>query len=113
MAMHLPPDLEDSIRERIASGRFDDESDVIREALVALDEREQERLMGLRAKIRVGFEQPGGYELTEALMDELERESEERFLHGEEPGTCPLSGVSPSFLASCCTPTYPAGHPFS
>lgn len=43
--------------------------------------------MVLKEKIKAGFEQPGGYEVTEALMDELERESEERFLHGDEPGT--------------------------
>lgn len=87
MTMHLPPELEASNRERVSDGRFGDESDVIREALFALDERDQGRLMVLKEKIRVGFEQPGGYEVTEALMDELERESEERFLHGEEPGT--------------------------
>lgn len=86
MTMHLPPDLEASIRERVSHGRFDDEGDVIREALVALDERDQERHKALSAKIKAGFEQPGGYEFTEALMDELEHESEERFLHGEEPG---------------------------
>jgi len=87
MTMHLPPDLEARIRERVSHGRFGDESEVIREALVALDERDQQRLMVLKEKIKAGFEQPGGYEVTEALMDKLERESEERFLHGDEPGT--------------------------
>ncbi len=97
MTMHLPPDLEARIRERVSRGRFGDESEVIREALFALDERDQERLMALQEKIKAGFEQPGGYEVTEALMDELERESEERFLRGEEPGTCPSPGTLLSF----------------
>ena len=48
MTMHLPPDLEARIRARVANGSFNDESDVIREALIALDERDKERLIELR-----------------------------------------------------------------
>jgi putative addiction module CopG family antidote len=91
MTVQLPADLEASIKQRVASGRFDDEVDVIREAMKALGAHEHQRLLRLRALVREGFESGDGVELTTELMDEIEREAEEAYQRGErpDPDVCP------------------------
>ncbi len=55
MTLTLSPQLEELIRSKVASGRYRDADEVMREALELLDEREQtERL---RAALAIGFEQ--------------------------------------------------------
>jgi putative addiction module CopG family antidote len=85
MTVQLPADLEASIQRKVASGRFGDEVEVIREALGALDAREHERFLRLRSLVRDGFESGEGVELTPELMDEIQREAEEAFRRGEQP----------------------------
>ena len=80
MTIHLPADLEEAIREKVAAGRFGDEAELMREALDALDAREHDRFELLREKIRAGFEQPGVVVLSPELMDEIDREGE--LVHG-------------------------------
>jgi putative addiction module CopG family antidote len=93
MVIHVPADIEASIRERVESGEYPDETEVIRTALRALTAREQ-RLEEIRASIREGIasiERGEGIELTPELMDEIEREVEERVRRGDmpKPDVCP------------------------
>jgi antitoxin ParD1/3/4 len=92
--MRIPADLQASIREKVESGRYGDEAEVIREALDALDLRDRDRLDRLRAKIAEGFEaidRGEGIAWTPTLMDELEREAEEMYRQGKQPDpdVCP------------------------
>jgi putative addiction module CopG family antidote len=73
MTVNLPADIESAIREKIESGRFSDEADVIRAALELLDR--QERLEWLRQALAEG-EVGEPMEFTEVLMDRLEAEAE-------------------------------------
>jgi putative addiction module CopG family antidote len=42
MKYELPPDVEQQLKERVASGRYASEADVLRDALAALESRDQE-----------------------------------------------------------------------
>jgi putative addiction module CopG family antidote len=93
MAIRVPDDLAASIRQKIETGRYRDETEVIRAALRSLDARE-ERAERLRASIAEGLaaiERGEGRELTPELMDEIEREADERIGLGLLPKTdvCP------------------------
>jgi len=55
MNVSLTPELEKMVAERVASGRYASASEVIREALRLLDERDQ--LNQLRQDVRLGLEQ--------------------------------------------------------
>jgi antitoxin ParD1/3/4 len=60
LTVTVPPELDAFIRDRIASGRFDTASDVVREGLTLLKGREREReavVAEIRAEIAVGLEQ--------------------------------------------------------
>lgn len=79
MTIHVPADLEVSIRQKVASGRYPDPAAVIRQGLRLLDAHEQ-RAVRLRASVAEGvaaIERGEGSELTPALMDEIEREADE------------------------------------
>ena len=74
----LTPELEAFVRDRVASGRFDTPSQVVREGLKLLEVREHEResvLADLRHEIAVGLEQARSGQLRdgEAFFDEVER----------------------------------------
>lgn len=42
MSFQLPPDLDDQVKERLATGQYESEDDVLRQALRALRWQEQE-----------------------------------------------------------------------
>jgi antitoxin ParD1/3/4 len=87
MTMRFPADVEASIRQKVESGRFGTETDVVRAALQLLDAREQ-RLHQLRASIAEGFaaiERGEGIELTPEVMEEIDREADEMVRLGQEP----------------------------
>ena len=93
MAMRLPADVETSIRNLISTGRFEDEAQVVREALRLLDRREQ-RFMELRASFQAGvaeYERGEAIELTDEDWDRLEQEAAERTARGipPKPDVCP------------------------
>jgi putative addiction module CopG family antidote len=50
MAHEFPPDVEEQLEERVASGRYPSKADVIREALLAL-KRQDDDLMAVRDAI--------------------------------------------------------------
>jgi putative addiction module CopG family antidote len=91
MSVTLTPRTEAEIRRWLETGRYADADAVVQTALEALEAQEQEKLDKLRALVLAGFASPSAGELTEELMDEIERSSEERFQRGEQPSpyVCP------------------------
>lgn len=92
MNVSLTPQLETMIRQRVESGRYNNASEVVREALRLLEEREQ--MEHLRSLLAVGLEQARRGELIEftpEYLEDLDRRVEERFLRGEvpNPDVCP------------------------
>jgi antitoxin ParD1/3/4 len=70
----LPPDVEDFVVSRVASGRYASEGEVIREGLRLLKEQEVAEA-SLRASVRMGLEQALRGELLdgEEVFESLER----------------------------------------
>jgi antitoxin ParD1/3/4 len=79
LKVSLPPDLDKFVESRVASGRYQSASDVIREGVQLLKERELSRQTALeevRLKIAVGLAQAARGELfdgEEACQDILEK----------------------------------------
>ncbi len=60
MDVSLTPDLEQRIHQKVESGRYPSASEVVREALRLLDERDQQQTLnweGLREEIQIGLDQ--------------------------------------------------------
>jgi antitoxin ParD1/3/4 len=92
MNVSLTPQLETMIRQRVESGRYNNASEVVREALRLLEDHE--RLQHLRSLLVVGLEQERRGELvdfTPELMNEIEREAEAAYRRGDlpDPDVCP------------------------
>ncbi len=86
MNVSLTPQLEAKIHERVESGRHASASEVAREALRLLEEREQ--LEHLRSLLEEALDEERRGELidfTPELVDDIARGARERFLRGEEP----------------------------
>ena len=80
------------IRQRVESGRYNNASEVVLEALRLLEEHEQ--VMHLRSLLAVGLEDERRGDLvdyTPELMDDIYREAGELFRRGVEPdpNVCP------------------------
>ena len=93
MAIQIPSDVEATIRAKVESGQYQDETDVLRTAMRLLEARD-ERISDVRALIAVGLESLGrgeGVEFTPELMDEIDREADEMIAHGLQPNpdVCP------------------------
>lgn len=93
MVIHVTPEIEADLRQRVESGEYADESEVLRTALRTLRAREQ-RIREIRASIEVGLveiESGGGHEWTPELMEEIRREAEEMIRLGRrpKPDVCP------------------------
>ena len=76
MNVSLTSELERFVHSRVASGRYQTASEVVRESLRLLEEREQAResaLEELRVKIRRGIEQADRGELLDgdAVLEEI------------------------------------------
>jgi antitoxin ParD1/3/4 len=70
MNFPLPRDLEDMIRAKVASGQYDSWSQVIREALILLEERDQTRVLRRDRLLRVlavGIDQANDRQLVDGL----------------------------------------------
>ena len=77
MNVSLTPELERLIHDRVSSGRYHSASEVVREALRLLEERDELRrlrLAELRTKVAAGLASLDRGEATdgESLFDELE-----------------------------------------
>jgi antitoxin ParD1/3/4 len=80
MNVSLTPQLEAMIQEQVASGRYSTASEVVREALRLLEERD--RLEHLRSLLAVGREDERRGDLVEhtpELLEDIYRRAEERF----------------------------------
>jgi antitoxin ParD1/3/4 len=93
MVIHVTPEIEADIRQRVESGEYADESDVLRKALRTLEARER-RIQEIRASIEEGmaaFERGEFVELTPEVMDEIDREVDEMVRIGAlpKPDVCP------------------------
>ena len=80
LTITVTPELEAFVRDRVASGRFDTASDVVREGLKLLEGREHEReaaIAEIRAEIAVGLDQARAGQLRdgETFFEELARKS--------------------------------------
>jgi antitoxin ParD1/3/4 len=84
MNVSLTPQLEELISNKVASGMYNSASEVVREALRLLDERDrlrQMRLEELRKEIAIGLEQleRGEYEeFDEAMLERIKVEGRKR-----------------------------------
>lgn len=92
MNVSLTPQLEAIIRKQVASGRYNNASEVVREALRLLEERDH--LEHLRSLLAVGLEDERRGDLVEftpELLEDIYWRAEERFQRGEEPDpdVCP------------------------
>ena len=92
MNVSLTPQLEAMIRQRVESGRYNNASEVVREALRLLEEHE--KVVHLRSLLAVGLEDERRgdlVEFTQEYEENLSRRVEEKFLRGEEPNpdVCP------------------------
>lgn len=82
MNISLTPELDDFIRRQVESGLYHSSSEVVRDGLRLLKEREeirQIRLEEIRKKIAVGIEQANRGEVftMEEVFNELSREEDE------------------------------------
>ncbi len=70
MNVSLPHDLSDAIRRRVASGLYDSAQQVVREALILLDERDQTRVLRrerLLRELAIGIDQANDRQLVDGL----------------------------------------------
>jgi antitoxin ParD1/3/4 len=94
MNVSLTPELEELIRRKVESGMYGSASEVVREALRLLEERDQDRLARLKAAIAVAEAQVArgeGIPYTSTLFEEIRHEVEERLSREEQPDpdVCP------------------------
>jgi antitoxin ParD1/3/4 len=70
MNVTLPRDVESLLRARLASGLYDSWAQVIREALILLDERDQTRALRrerLLRELAIGIDQANDRQLVDGL----------------------------------------------
>jgi antitoxin ParD1/3/4 len=92
MSIQLSPQVEALIRAKVDSGQYASADEVVRAAIPLLDERD--RLRHLRSLLAVGLEQADRGELidlTPELLDDIDREVDERYRRGDQPSpdVCP------------------------
>ncbi len=88
MHVSLTPQLEEMVKSKVASGMYNNASEVIREALRVLDEHERVRHEALRAALAVGYEQlerGEGRLLTPELIAEMDRNVAQKVEAGHRP----------------------------
>ena len=89
MNVSLTPKLEELIKQKVESGMYNSSSEVVREALRLLDERDkimEMRLAEFNREIQIGLDQldRGEYvEFTEAVKEDIKRRGRERFAQRE------------------------------
>ena len=87
MNVSLTPELEKIVAERVGSGRYASASEVIREALRLLEERDQ--LNQLRQEVRLGLEQleQGRHRpLDDQALERIKRHGRERTAAAQHKG---------------------------
>ncbi len=87
MNVSLTPELEKIVAERVTSGRYASASEVIREALRLLEERDQ--LNQLRQEVRLGLERldQGRHQpFDDQALNRIKRQGRERVLAAQDKG---------------------------
>jgi antitoxin ParD1/3/4 len=87
MNVSLTPELEKIVADRVASGRYASASEVIREALRLLEERDQ--LNQLRQEVRLGLEQLDRGQarpFDDRAVDLIRKEGQRRLAAAREKG---------------------------
>ena len=72
----LPPDLVAFVQDKVATGSYETENEVIRDALRLLRERDQVRemrLASLRREIQIGLDESARGEVAPLDMEEIKR----------------------------------------
>ena len=77
MTITLPPELETLVSDRVADGTYASETDVLREALRLLEDRER-RLQELREKVAVGVADSEAGRVSELSVEDIKRLARER-----------------------------------
>jgi Arc/MetJ-type ribon-helix-helix transcriptional regulator len=57
MNYQFPPDIEERLKARMGDGRYESEDDVLREAMDALDQLEQDKLIRWEERNRIAMQQ--------------------------------------------------------
>jgi antitoxin ParD1/3/4 len=81
----LPADMAQWIRSRVESGRYGSNSEVVREAMRLLEEREhkrEQRLAAIRGKIKEAVEDP-----VRISADDVDRHFAQRFAEARKTGS--------------------------
>jgi antitoxin ParD1/3/4 len=92
MNVTLTPQLEALVREKVETGSYEDANEVIREALLLLDDRDRlRRLKSSLVEAQREFERGETEEWTPALKERLIREGDELYRQGvrPDPDVCP------------------------
>ncbi|MCU0238162.1 MAG: type II toxin-antitoxin system ParD family antitoxin [Pyrinomonadaceae bacterium] len=87
MNVSLTPELENFVNEKVKSGLYNSASEVLRESLRLLKERDMLKEIQrseLRREIMLGIEQIKNGEYKEYSVDELDKLGEEIIKRGEE-----------------------------
>jgi antitoxin ParD1/3/4 len=92
MTVTLSPELEALIRRKVEAGEYQSADQIIEEALQLLDERDRERRLDEALALEYERCQRGQVvRWTPELMEQLDREVEERVRRGDKPNSdvCP------------------------
>lgn len=90
MNVNLTPQLEEMVRQKVATGLYNSASEVIREALRLMGEQDRVRLEALRAAVAVGLAQAERGEVaawSPELHTTIRRRAVEKAATGERPKT--------------------------
>lgn len=83
MNVSLTPQLEEMIHQKVETGLYNNASEVVREALRLLDERDR-RLQWLRAEVAIGDEQLARGEAVEITPEDIGQMQQEAVRHLRE-----------------------------
>ncbi len=94
MNVNLTPQLEEMVREKVASGRYNNASEVVREALRLLDDHERIRYEAFKAAVNKGFEsldRGEGARFTPELREQMNQNAARKVREGRKPNpdVCP------------------------
>jgi antitoxin ParD1/3/4 len=84
----LPPDLMAFVQDKVETGMYETENEVVREALRLLRERDQLReirLANLRGEIQIGLDESARGDVAPLDMDEIKRAAAAMLAAGEHP----------------------------
>ena len=88
MHVNLTPQLEAMVREKVASGLYNNASEVIREALRIMEEHERLRREALKAALAIGqaqLDRGEGIDYTTASLDMIKRNAARKLEAGRKP----------------------------